>query len=79
MRQGIAQQVAKYVAAHRTTSRLTQTALAEKIGVSRQTIAQIELAQTLPSLETLYELAKAFECEAWDLLPTLKQVDGRRA
>jgi DNA-binding XRE family transcriptional regulator len=55
-------------------SRLTQTALAEKIGVSRQTIAQIELAQTLPSLETLYELARAFECEAFDLLPTLKQV-----
>lgn len=37
LRSAIAQQVAKYVAAHRTTSRLTQTALAERIGVSRQT------------------------------------------
>ncbi|MFI4977565.1 MAG: helix-turn-helix transcriptional regulator [Solirubrobacterales bacterium] len=74
MRKAIADQVAKYVAAHRTTSRLSQTELAEKVGVSRQTIAQIELAQTLPSLETLYELARALECEAFDLLPAVKQV-----
>jgi transcriptional regulator with XRE-family HTH domain len=75
LRDAIAAQIAKYLAAHRTTCRMTQSELAEKVGMSRASIGLIERGEGLPSVETLYALAVALECEAWDLLPLVKQVN----
>lgn len=40
--------------------RMTQQALAEKIGVSRQTIIAIEQGRYSPSLEVALKIARAF-------------------
>jgi len=39
---------------------MTQKALAEKVGVTRQTIIAIESAKYAPSLELAFEIAEAF-------------------
>ena len=39
---------------------MTQKALAEKVGVSRQTIVAIEKGQYSPTLELAFNLSKAF-------------------
>ena len=39
---------------------MTQKALAEKVGVTRQTIIAIEAAKYAPSLELAFEIALAF-------------------
>ncbi len=46
----------------------TQERLAEKVGVSRVTIARIETANRKPSLELLERLAKALKVKVGDLL-----------
>ena len=40
---------------------MTQQELAEKIGVTRQTVAAIEKARYSPSLELAFSLAKVFD------------------
>lgn len=40
---------------------MTQKALAEKTGVSRQTIVAIEKAKYTPSLELAFKIARVFE------------------
>jgi putative transcriptional regulator len=40
---------------------MTQGALAEKVGVTRQTIAAIEKNKYAPSLETAFLIAEAFD------------------
>ena len=39
---------------------MTQAALAEKVGVTRQTIVAIEQGRYSPSLEVAFRIAKAF-------------------
>lgn len=39
---------------------LTQAQLAEKVGVTRQTIIAIESAKYLPSLEVAFKISRAF-------------------
>ncbi len=46
----------------------TQQILAEKVGVSRVTVARIEIGNRKPSLELLERLAKALKVKAGDLL-----------
>ncbi len=46
----------------------TQQVLAEKVGVSRVTIARVEIGNRKPSLELLYRLAKALKVKVGDLL-----------
>ncbi len=46
----------------------TQERLAEKVGVSRVTIARIETANRKPSLELLERLAKVLKVNVGDLL-----------
>jgi putative transcriptional regulator len=46
---------------------ITQDELAEKVGVSRQTINAIERGKYLPSLELAYILSKFFELKIEDL------------
>ena len=45
----------------RTTQRMTQEALAERVGVSRQTIIAIEKAKFVPSVKLALALAAALE------------------
>jgi putative transcriptional regulator len=49
------------VRAHRTTRQLSQQALAEAMGVSRQTINSIETGRYTPSLPLALALARYFE------------------
>jgi putative transcriptional regulator len=46
---------------------MTQQTLAEKVGVSRQTIIAIESGRYSPSLEVALKLARIFERPAEDL------------
>ena len=61
--------VAKSVSAYRLIQKMSQAQLAEKVGVSRQAIDQIERGNITPSLKTLEALANAFGVRAADLLP----------
>ena len=45
----------------RSVSGLTQQALAEAVGVSRQTINAIETGRYMPSLEVALKIARAFD------------------
>ena len=51
----------------RARHRLTQDALAEKAGVSRQTIIAIENEKYDPSLALAFALAKIFRCKIEEL------------
>lgn len=42
-------------------SEMTQAALAEKIGVTRQTVIAIEQGRYSPSLETAFQIARVFD------------------
>jgi putative transcriptional regulator len=46
---------------------LTQAELAERVGVSRQTITAIETGKYNPSLELALKLAECFGCRVEDL------------
>jgi putative transcriptional regulator len=46
---------------------LTQEALAEKVGVTRQTINAIEKSKYNPSLELAFKLAKLFDVTIEDI------------
>jgi putative transcriptional regulator len=46
---------------------LTQEMLAEKVGVTRQTVISIERERYTPSLELSLKLAKVFGCKVEDL------------
>ena len=51
----------------RTTAGLTQAALAERVGVTRQTIIAIEQGRYSPSLETAFQIARALEATLDDV------------
>ena len=51
---------------------MTQAALAEKVGVTRQTIVAIEQGRYSPSLEVAFRIARAFGVPITDLF----QYDG---
>jgi len=46
---------------------MTQKALADKVGVTRQTIVAIENAKYYPTLELAFLIARAFEREISDV------------
>lgn len=46
---------------------LTQERLAEKVGVTRQTIISVERGRYTPSLELSLKFAKEFKCKVEDL------------
>jgi putative transcriptional regulator len=52
---------------YRAMNDLTQAELAQKVGVSRQTINAIETGRYDPSLELAFALANYFECQIEDL------------
>lgn len=46
----------------------TQRKLGEKAGIHHRTVQAIEREQSAANLDTLDALARAFGCEAWNLL-----------
>ena len=46
---------------------LTQAALAEKLGVSRQTVNAVEVGKYDPSLPLAFSLATVFDCRIEDI------------
>lgn len=52
---------ARHIRAMRTQRHLTQEELADKIGLSRQSIYSIETGRCLPSLDIAMDLAKFFD------------------
>ncbi len=52
---------------HRAMHNLTQEELAEKIGITRQTIIAIESNKYLPSLSLAFKFADFFNCTIEDL------------
>jgi ribosome-binding protein aMBF1 (putative translation factor) len=53
----LARAVANAVVAYRTANRLSQSALAAKLGMKRPAISRLELGEHNPSIETLERLA----------------------
>ena len=51
----------------RTARHLSQDQLAEKLGVSRQTIISLEKGRYNPSITLAFKLAKLFECQIEDI------------
>ncbi len=52
----------------REQRKLTQAALAKKVGVHRVTIARLESGDRRPSMDLLQRIAKAFKMKVGDLL-----------
>lgn len=61
--------VAKAVSSRRFVAGLSVAELAERVGVSRQAIDQIERGINTPKMSTLAKLADALDCELKDLVP----------
>lgn len=57
-RTALARAVALAVIGHRVTHHLTQTQLAEKLGVRQPQVARLEMGEHTPSLEMLQRLAR---------------------
>ena len=55
------------VKSYRVEASLTQEELADKIGVSRQTIIAIESGKYLPSITLAFKLAKLFQVNIEDI------------
>lgn len=53
---------------------LTQAEVAEKVGISRVSIANIEIGAQKPTLETIYKFAIAFKKEVPEILPSKEDV-----
>lgn len=56
------------IARHRIAAGLTQTQLAERLGVTQLTISRWENEGRIPRRPTLYKLAEMLACEPRDLL-----------
>lgn len=58
---------------YRATRRMTQAELAEAVGVSRQTIAQLERNRYNPSMLLAYSIAQVFGVTVEDLFDFRKE------
>jgi transcriptional regulator with XRE-family HTH domain len=77
VKEAITALIGKHVAARRTERGKTQEEVAKLAGISRQALSEIERGTQAPRWETLYMLAQALRCEVFDLIPSLKQVQGK--
>ncbi|KKH95579.1 XRE family transcriptional regulator [Methanosarcina sp. 1.H.T.1A.1] len=63
---------------YRAIHDLTQEGLAEKVGVTRQTIHAIEKGKYDPSLELAFKLARLFDARIEDIfLYEIREIDSR--
>jgi len=76
VKEAISRLIGTHVAARRTDRKLTQEEVAQLAGISRQALSEIERGTQAPRWETLYALAQALHCDAFDLIPSVKQVQG---
>jgi len=77
MKEAISRLIGTHVAARRTDRKQTQEEVAQLAGISRQALSEIERGTQAPRWETLYSLADVLCCDVWDLIPSLKQVQGQ--
>jgi putative transcriptional regulator len=63
---------------HRRSAELTQQALADIVGVTRQTIISIERGRYRPSIELALELARAFGLPVEELFELTEGEDHER-
>lgn len=63
----------------RTKNKMTQKDLAEKVGVSRQTIIKIEKGNYSPSALLGFEIAKVFGVELNDVFQMKEKKDRKNA
>jgi ribosome-binding protein aMBF1 (putative translation factor) len=61
----------------RKLSGMSQTDLSEIIVCDRSLIQHYEVAHSLPTITMLYRIARAFRCEASDLLPKVRRAPRR--
>jgi DNA-binding XRE family transcriptional regulator len=61
-----------HIKQHRARLNITQQVLAEKVGVSRQTILAIEKRQYVPSALLAFQIAKALGMRADELYELIK-------
>lgn len=61
---------------YRAMEDITQGELADRVGVSRQTINSIETGRYDPSLELAFKLADEFDCQIEDLFEYEKDGEG---
>jgi transcriptional regulator with XRE-family HTH domain len=61
--------IANIILKKRQALNYTQSQLADRSGVSRNQVLNIEAGMSLPTLPTLYLLAAALKCKPRDLLP----------
>lgn len=62
-----ATKVTNHIAALRSTAGMTQARLAERIGVTRQTVNAIEGGKYSPSLEVAFLIAQVFDVALEDV------------
>ncbi|HEY0294750.1 MAG TPA: helix-turn-helix transcriptional regulator [Bordetella sp.] len=55
--------IGKTIAAKRDVAGLSQEAVAEALGISREAVSRIETGVTVPSIVRLAELAEIMDCE----------------
>jgi putative transcriptional regulator len=60
-------EISSQLKAYRLAQNLTQDDLAEKLGVTRQTIIAIEQSKYSPTLLLAYRAAKLFHCSIEDI------------
>ena len=71
--------IGKNIQAFRKQRDLTQEALAEKVGVARQTIVKWEGGESVPDLEMAERLASALEVSLDDLVNAAEnEIDGNK-
>ena len=63
-------EIGKKIQEHREKKRLSQEELADKIGISRQSVSKWELGQALPDIDKIVTLSKLFEITTDELLLT---------
>jgi putative transcriptional regulator len=61
---------------YRAREDLTQGELAERVGVSRQTINSIETGRYDPSLELAFKLSREFGCDIEDIFEFDPESEG---
>ena len=60
--------VGKKIQEHREKNRLSQEMLAEKLGVSRQSVSKWELGQALPEVDKIVAMSRLFDVTTDELL-----------
>lgn len=64
----IKSEIGKHIKRNRENAKLSQTEVAARMGVTRQTISSWEINRTQPSIQDVERLAQIFECSIHDIL-----------